>query len=93
MYYSDDYVRVYHVFLYAESLLFFHREFKKGGTERALFVAKTPFNKDQLEFEVEIKELSSKKLFAIGVCHSTYPVNQFLGWKQGSVGYHADNGR
>ena len=76
-----------------EVLFVFCREFKKGGTERGLFVAKTPFNKEQLEFEVEVTELSEKKLFAIGVCHSTYPVNQFLGWKQGSCGYHADNGR
>ena len=74
-------------------LLSIFREFKKGGSDRGLFVGKTPFNKEQLEFEVEIKEMTSKKLFAIGVCHSSYPVNQFLGWKQGSVGYHADNGR
>ncbi|KAL4230338.1 hypothetical protein ACF0H5_010721 [Mactra antiquata] len=58
------------------------------------FMAKTPVNKDLLEFSVEVLELSNQKLFGIGLTEPNFDSkNTFIGWKQDTFGYHADNGK
>ena len=43
-------------------------------------------------FEIRIIDPGEKVFIAIGVCSQTYPYNMLPGWKEISVGYHADNG-
>lgn len=58
------------------------------------FMSKTPFNKDLLEFTVEVLRLGTQKLFGIGVTEPDFVVtSSFCGWKQDQLGYHADNGK
>ncbi|XP_070196653.1 uncharacterized protein [Littorina saxatilis] len=58
-----------------------------------LYMSKTPFSSSLTYFEMEIVKVSVKKHIGIGLCHPHYPINQMMGWRQGSVGYHADNGK
>ena len=58
------------------------------------FMGKTPFNKDLLEFSVDVIEIDDSKLFGIGVTEPNFVErSSFLGWKQDQLGYHADNGK
>ena len=43
-------------------------------------------------FEIRIIDPGEKVFIAIGMCSQTYPYNMLPGWKEISVGYHADNG-
>lgn len=43
-------------------------------------------------FEIRIVDPGEKMYIAIGICSQTYPSNMLPGWKEMSVGYHADNG-
>lgn len=43
-------------------------------------------------FEIRIVDPGEKMYIAIGICGQTYPSNMLPGWKEMSVGYHADNG-
>lgn len=43
-------------------------------------------------FEIRIIDPGEKMYIAIGICSQDYPPNMLPGWKETSVGYHADNG-
>lgn len=43
-------------------------------------------------FEIRIIDPGEKVFIAIGMCSQSYPHNMLPGWKEISVGYHADNG-
>ena len=43
-------------------------------------------------FEIRIVNPGEKMYIAIGICSQEYPQNMLPGWKDTSVGYHADNG-
>ena len=43
-------------------------------------------------FEIRIVNPGEKMYIAIGICNQSYPHNMLPGWKETSVGYHADNG-
>ncbi|KAL5012139.1 hypothetical protein ScPMuIL_010690 [Solemya velum] len=62
-----------------------------------LFVAKTPLNKKLLYFEMQIlscEKDAAKRHIAIGLCHPhSGGNNHFLGWTEGTIAYHADNGK
>ncbi|KAK7485956.1 hypothetical protein BaRGS_00022822 [Batillaria attramentaria] len=58
-----------------------------------LFVSKTPISADLPYFEFEVVKCSDKRHIGIGLCHPLYPTNEMLGWRLGSIGYHADNGQ
>ena len=58
-----------------------------------LYVSKTPFSLALPYFEMEVFKVSAKRHLGIGLCHPHYPNNQMVGWKQGSLGYHGDNGQ
>ncbi|KAK3588393.1 hypothetical protein CHS0354_028970 [Potamilus streckersoni] len=57
----------------------------------AVFVSKTPLNKNMLYFDMEVLSVNDGKHLALGICPRDYPID-FLGWRQGSIAYHADNG-
>jgi hypothetical protein len=68
--------------------------FPNDGKVYGWFMGKTPFNKDLLEFTVEVMELDINKLFGIGVTEPNFvESHSFIGWKQDQLGYHADNGK
>ena len=46
----------------------------------------------QRSFEIRIIDPGEKAYIAIGICSQEYPHNMLPGWKEISVGYHADNG-
>ncbi|PVD34730.1 hypothetical protein C0Q70_06007 [Pomacea canaliculata] len=58
-----------------------------------LFVSKTPISQHLPFFEIEVLKCNDRQHIGIGLCHAYYPSNEMIGWKQGSVGYHADNGK
>ena len=43
-------------------------------------------------FEIRIVDPGEKAFIGVGVCDRLYPQNMLPGWKEMSVGYHADNG-
>ena len=43
-------------------------------------------------FEIRIVDSGENTYIAVGVCNRSYPHNMLPGWKETSVGYHADNG-
>jgi hypothetical protein len=43
-------------------------------------------------FEIRIVDSGENAYIAVGVCDRSYPHNMLPGWKETSVGYHADNG-
>jgi hypothetical protein len=55
-------------------------------------VSKTPFSGELTYFEMKVMKVNQKAHLGIGLCHSKYKTNEMLGWRQGSMGYHADNG-
>ena len=62
------------------------------GTIRAKYPVDLSGTVDQRSFEVRIIEPGEHKYIGIGVVCKTYPPNKLPGWKEISVGYHADNG-
>lgn len=46
----------------------------------------------QRSLEVRIVDPGESRFIAIGVISESYPTNLFPGWKEPSIGYHADNG-
>ncbi|XP_076445934.1 uncharacterized protein LOC143283637 [Babylonia areolata] len=58
-----------------------------------LYVSKTPLSSHLHYFELEVENLTGRRHMGIGLCHAYYPCNQMVGWRQGSIGYHADNGQ
>ena len=52
-----------------------------------------PLTRRNPYFEVEICSRATNKAIAIGLASRTHPVNQWIGWCKGSIGYHSDDGR
>ncbi len=46
----------------------------------------------QRSLEVRIVNPGESRFIAIGIVSESYPTNLFPGWKEPSIGYHADNG-
>ncbi|XP_065198747.1 SPRY domain-containing protein 3-like [Sycon ciliatum] len=44
-------------------------------------------------FEIEIISWGMEGRIGLGLAHSDYPLGNMPGWRQGSIGYHADDGR
>ncbi|XP_052813517.1 uncharacterized protein LOC128240741 isoform X2 [Mya arenaria] len=68
---------------------------KSMGDLYGHFISKTPFNKEMLKFTVEMKDMSNTgALFGIGVSEPDVSITGlFMGWKPGTLAYHADNGQ
>ena len=62
------------------------------GTVRAKHPIDLSSSEEQRSFEVRIIEPGEHKYIGIGVVCKAYPPNKLPGWKEISVGYHADNG-
>ena len=62
------------------------------GTVRAKHPIDLSSSEEQRSFEVRIIEPGEHMYIGIGVVCKTYPPNKLPGWKEISVGYHADNG-
>ena len=62
------------------------------GTVRAKHPIDLSGSVERQSFEVRIIEPGEHKYIGIGVVCKTYPPNKLPGWKEISVGYHADNG-
>ena len=57
------------------------------------FVAKKCLNKDLLEFEVEVIDISAQKLLGIGLVGPDFPyTDSFIGWSNYTIAVHGDNG-
>lgn len=44
-------------------------------------------------FEIDICSRTANKAIAIGLASRSHPLNMWIGWSKGSIGYHADDGR
>ena len=69
-----------------------------GYSEESIGAVRTKQRLDPLgplssrSFEIRILDPGESTYIAIGICCQTYPPNMLPGWKETSVGYHADNG-
>lgn len=57
-----------------------------------LYVASKPLSLETSYFEIQILNPGSITAIGIGLVPSTYPMNAMPGWRELSVGYHADDG-
>lgn len=53
----------------------------------------TPFTPEMPRFEVLIQESGERRIVAVGAVYKGYDCHFMPGWKNGTVGYHADDGR
>ena len=64
-----------------------------GGKDGIGFAqASMPLTPSNTYFEVEVENRSPKKAIAIGLASRQYLMANWLGWKSGSIAYHADDG-
>lgn len=74
--------------------IFFSNPLSVSGEMYGWFMGKTPLNREQLEFTVEILKLDGMNLFGIGVTEPDFTQHSnFLGWGMDQLAYHADNGQ
>ncbi|PFX26324.1 Short transient receptor potential channel 4 [Stylophora pistillata] len=52
-----------------------------------------PFTPEMPRFEVLIQESGERRIVAVGAVYEGYNCHFMPGWKNGTVGYHADDGR
>uniref|UniRef100_UPI00398F1131 SPRY domain-containing protein 3-like n=1 Tax=Pristiophorus japonicus TaxID=55135 RepID=UPI00398F1131 len=65
----------------------------KSIMDVGLAQAKLPLSTRSHYFEVEIVNPGEKCYIAVGVARKDYPKQRHPGWNQGSVAYHADDGK
>ncbi|KAI8784010.1 SPRY domain-containing protein 3-like [Biomphalaria glabrata] len=88
---EEDWVRLEDVRLNGTTLEYTGR----GRTIRdvGLAQAKYPLNTTNHYFEFEIVDPGDKCYVAIGLAKQNYPMRRHPGWNNGSIAYHADDGK
>lgn len=57
-----------------------------------LYIAAEPVSPDHCYFEMEIVDAGRRTAMGIGLVPYEYPMDSMPGWRQFSIGYHADDG-
>ncbi|XP_052338396.1 SPRY domain-containing protein 3 isoform X2 [Oncorhynchus keta] len=88
---EDDWGRLYDIRVTGTLLEYVGKG--KSILDVGLAQARQPLSTRCHYFEVEIVDAGEKCYIALGLARRDYPKNRHPGWSQGSVAYHADDGK